>query len=295
MDEHEEAEDVRRKTKGAEGPEWTEHYRGVRYHFDSSGHLWWRFPSTDDALSNARVFASSGHEEIVNELLKLRPDGGSCRITETARVITKVPTHTRPEGMPVVVSDLHQPILFEHVDVLGSSLSPMDIWTGFPDGAKYTYAAGKVWWKDPSDGCRRLANEPMPPSLARVMSAVKPEGGSFRVTENGSAFTLIIPQPMPPGLKDQFERLSPVQKNLLWVKMEGASRLPVFIGRYTQGFTLRPQRSLTAELPKEVSRRLAEFIKSFGQPGSRAEAPTPVGKEELVPDFKDDIEEEAND
>ena len=275
--------------------EWTEHYRGIRYHFGADRKLWWEFPSTEDPLSNARVYAKSGHENIIDELLSLKPEGGSFRITETGRIITKVPTKKSPEGMPVEVAELTSPIQFDGVDVLGSGLSPMDIWTGFPDGAKYTYAAGKVWWKDPSDGCRRLADQQLPREIARTMSVLKPEGGSFRITENGSVITLILPQPMPPSLKEQFDRLTPLQKNLLLVKMQGAQRLPVFVGRYTQGFTLRPRRSLNERLSKEDARRLVDFILTFGQEGSLPEAPPAVGDEGLLVDFDDDLEEKGND
>lgn len=275
------------------GDRWREHYRGAKYHFNIEKEFWWEFPSSDDSLSNSRVLATAGHESIIEGLLALKPEGGSCRITETAKVITKVITDGNPDGEATYVADLNAPIQFPGVDVLGSALRPMDLWGGVPDGAKYSYSGKRVWWKDPSDGCRLLVNEAVPPEILRVLRVLKPEGGSFRITENGLVFTLVLPQPMPPSLRDQFNALTPLQKKLVWVKVTGSKRLPVFVGKYTSGFTLRPRRSLSDPLSAEATAKLVEFLKSFGQTEPAVGGPPEVAAEPLLTDFGDDVEEDA--
>jgi hypothetical protein len=275
------------------GDRWTGHYRGTKYHFNVEKELWWEFPSSDDPLSNSRVLATGGHEGIVDGLLALKPEGGSCRVTETAKVITKVVADGNPDGEPTYVANLDSPIQFPGVDALGTALRPMDLWGGIPDGAKYSFSGKRVWWKDPADGCRLLVNETPPPDILRVLRVLKPEGGSFRITENGLVFTLILPQPMPPSLRDQFNALTPLQRKLVWVKVTGAKRLPVFVGRYPSGFTLRPRRSLSDPLSEEATAKLVEFLKSFGQTEPATAASSEISTEPSLPDFGDDVEEDT--
>src|SRR2546422_9179871 len=93
------------------GDSWNEHYRGTKYHFNAKKEFWWSVPG-----SNHRLLATGGHQEILDELLKLRPDGGTCRVTETSAVIIRklVPGDI---GDPIYVTEFGGPITFIHVDV----------------------------------------------------------------------------------------------------------------------------------------------------------------------------------
>lgn len=258
------------------GERWTEHYRGTKYHFNSKKEFWWESPVTEDGFTNLKALAREGHETIIEELLKLKPVGGTCRITETAEVLTK-----RDKDMePVYVVDLGEPIIFPGLDLTGNNLEPKDLWTGFYDGARYSFNRGSIWWKDPTFGSRIFVREKLPGDIQQVLNELKPEGGSFRINENGMVITLIPPQPMPTTLKEQFEKLSPTQKNFLAVKVKNTKMLPVYVGLYTDGFTLGKQIRLDDPLSGNDRALIHKFLNKYNQ-----------SFEELEPafrDFKDD-------
>ena len=74
---------------------WPSIYDGARYHFSpdvkGEGKIWFR--NSD----GTRRYAVTGHEDLVNPLLKFKPKGGSFRITETGRVLTLRYTLPLPE------------------------------------------------------------------------------------------------------------------------------------------------------------------------------------------------------
>src|SRR5688572_29757782 len=102
------------------GDHWTEAYRGSCYHFNSQREVWWQAP-----FANAKVRAIRGHEDLVDDLLGHRPTGGSFRITETGEVITKLELGAGV-WQPIYAGDCLTPIEFEHVDVLGTGVQPLD-------------------------------------------------------------------------------------------------------------------------------------------------------------------------
>jgi hypothetical protein len=272
------------------GEKWTEHYRGTKYHFSTEGELWWEFPATEDSLSNQHVPAQGGHKHIVEELLKLKPAGGSCRITETGEVITKLDA----DEQPIYVTDLGAPLTFDQIDILGTGLKPSDLWTGFYDGARYSFRGRKVWWKDPEDGSKLLVKEAIPREILKILQFHKPGGGSFRVTENGVVLTLIPPQPMPPDFQRQFDAMNVLQRNLLYVKVKGTERVPVFVGVYEDGFTVLPARKLDSPLSPKEKEELIEFLKSYGQESAVDSKPGPSETELPVNEPEDDIEEDSS-
>ncbi len=263
------------------GDPWPEHYRGTRYHYDSEGHMWWLTPKV-----GSRVYVKKGQSDVVKELLRLRPEGGSFRITETGHVIMR-DLNSDPPGKPIYVTDYGGSLEFEHVDNSAAGLVPKDIWPSFYDGAKYSFMGDRIWWNNPETGTKQLAREHLPDPVMRVLSALKPEGGSFRVTENGRVLTLIPPQPMPVQLQAQYNKLSNAQKNLIAVKVVSTSMLPVYVGDYFEGFSLFPVRNLTDPLPVDIEREILDFLNSYGP--SSSDNP---GRDIILPDFTDDRQEE---
>lgn len=262
------------------GDPWKEHYRGSRYHYNPKREFWWSV-----AGSSRRVLAKAGHEDILDELLRLRPDGGSLRITETSSVLMrKVGVGL---GIPIYVTEYGGPIIFDHLDVSGDGLEPGDLWTGFYDGARYSFQDTKIWWNNPEDGTKRLTVERLPVAVLTALRTFKPDGGSFRVTENGVVLTLIAPQPMPPRLKIQYDALSNTQKQLVWVKVQSTQMLPVYISRYYDGFTLQPFRKLTDPLSAEDEAAISAFLKRYHGRGEGARR-----EETELPEFEDDQPEE---
>ena len=71
------------------------------------------------------VTVTSGHEEILEKLAAIRPEGGSFRITELNEVLIKVtaPGETIPE-IPKFVTVLNNPLTFDNVENVPNDLSP---------------------------------------------------------------------------------------------------------------------------------------------------------------------------
>lgn len=260
------------------GDLWTEHYRGTRYHFNRKREFWWQVPGTE-----ARLLATGGHEEMVDLLLSLRPEGGSCRITETGAVITK-DSEDAEDWQALYVTEYDGGLEFDQVDVHGRAIEPLDLWTSFYDGSRYTYAMEQVWWRNPAEGLRQRATTGLPTPLEQRLRSVKPNGGSFRITEHGKVLTLIDPQPLPRRLKPQYEALTDTQKRLIQVKVEGANMLPVYLGEYMAGFELEEPERLTDPLPADEEAALIGFLSKYDQ--------TIDGVEEDPLDFADDRPEE---
>lgn len=75
---------------------WPSIYDGARYHISPDGRIWFRNPD------GTRRYAKSGHESLVESLLRYKPRGGGFRVTENGRVLTlrytlPVPEEARPQ------------------------------------------------------------------------------------------------------------------------------------------------------------------------------------------------------
>ncbi len=242
------------------GDRWDEHYRGTKYHCKPDGEFWWELPDRQN-MATVKVVATDGFQQVADAYLSLRPEGGSLRITETGVVLTRMPTDTWDA---VYVTDYDVPLEFASVDVLGSGVAPLGLWPSFYDGARYSYKGGRLWWKNSADGVWQETREPLPRDIEARFRQVKPDGGSIRVTENGKVLALIAPQPLPPGLKGQYEALTDTQKRLIEVKMRNVALLPVFLGEYAGGFTLHEAIDLSAPLTPGEEADLMAFLSQYG-------------------------------
>ena len=74
-------------------PEDAEFYRGTHYHFNSENQIWWR-PSKEAFQGGLKATVTSKHGKLLKRLRKLKPEGGSFRITENNIVLTKINSFT---------------------------------------------------------------------------------------------------------------------------------------------------------------------------------------------------------
>ena len=243
------------------GDKWDEHYRGTKYHCNPDGEFWWELPDRQN-MATVRVAATAGFEEIADAYLSLRPEGGSLRITETGAVLTRRQTSS---WEAVYVAEYDVPLEFDSVDVLGSGVQTPGLWPAFYDGARYSYKNGRLWWKNAADDVWQETRETLPADIESRFRQVKPDGGSIRVTENGKVLALIAPQPLPPGITDQYETLTSLQKRLIEVKMRNVALLPVFLGEYSGGFTLYEAVNLADPLTPQEEADLMVFLSQYGQ------------------------------
>ena len=246
------------------GQPWADPYRGSRYHFNPLREVWWHA-----ALTKDKVRAKSGHEDLIDELLAFQPEGGSFRITETAAVLAKTPAGEN-EWQPFYVADYLTPLEFEHVDVLGNGVEPLDLWPAFYDGARYSVKRGTLWFKNVAEDVWQRTKEPLPQDLQERFDKVKPTGGSLRITENGKVIVLIEPQPMAAHIEGQYKALSTVQKNLIEIKFSTTHRIPIFLGEHHDGFELHKAELLTDPLDPDREAVMISFLKQYGD-GVRAQ------------------------
>lgn len=243
------------------GDNWPTHYRGTRYRY--GGHdVWWQ--THKDGL---KVHVVKGHERIVKELLTLKKSqknesGGSFRITETGDVITKI--QGKDGGWKAIfVCEMDEPFQFEEkLDTMPTEMKPGDLWPGFYDGARYSYLMNKLWWNNP-EGPRQYVEEELPFEIIRELRLHKPQGGSFRITENGYVITLIPKQPLHNYLKKQWDSFSHIQQRLIQTKVQKTDMLPVYIGKYHEGIMLKPPVDFSKPLSTEEREEMLAFLDGF--------------------------------
>ncbi len=264
------------------GDKWPYHYRGTRYHFSSEQKVWWQ-----TFKNGLEIFVKSGHDRIIKELLKLRPEGGSFRITETGDVIIKMVE--KETWTPIYVCEMDMPFKFsDDIETTPKELKPGDIWTGFYDGSRYSHLNDRVWWRNP-EGPRQYIVETLPDEVMLQMRILKPTGGSFRITEDGYVITLIPKQPLPNQLKKQWESMSVTQQQLITAKVQSTEMLPIYIGRYHEGITLQPPKDFTKPLTPEERKEMLDFLNGFSAPGEfEGMVPKDADEEE---EFFDDPED----
>lgn len=221
--------------------------------------MWWAVPE-----SHERVFATSGHEALVEILLKLRGEGGSFRATEDGHYITKNQETSGQDWTPLYVCAVNEPLLFDALDPMGLDLQPGDLWTSFYDGARYSFRGDKVWWNDPETGMRLPAASPLPREIMLKLREYKTEGGRFVITEQGKVLSLVPPTPLPKRVAEQYKKLSPKQKNLLLVKKQTTEMLPIFIGEFLEGIVLKPPRRLGQPLSPHERQDFQSFLGQYG-------------------------------
>lgn len=238
------------------GAEWPYHYRGTRYHYNNKQEIWWQ--TFNDGL---KVQVKSGHERIINELMKWKTEGGSFRITETGDVIAKV--ENGDLWKTIFVCEMDEPFkIDENIDLTPRKIKPGDLWPGFYDGARYSYSKDKVWWKNP-EGLRQYIHQTLPNDIMVQLHMKKSFGGSFRITENGYVIALIPKQPLPNNLRKQWEGLSDVQKRLIATKVEYTQMLPIYIGRYHEGITLKEPEDFSKPLTDTERKKMLDFLDGF--------------------------------
>ena len=267
------------------GEDWPYHFRGTKYHYTSSQEIWWQ--TFKDGL---KTHVKSGHERIIKNLLPHKTEGGSFRITETGDVIAKI--EEKNEWKPKFICEMDEPFEFEEkINITPEDIQPGDLWTGFYDGARYSYLINKVWWNNP-EGPRQQINQRLPDDVMFQLHKFKPEGGSFRITENGYVITLIQKQPLRPNIKKQWESLSDIQQRIVAVKIENTDMLPIYIGRYHEGITLQEPEDWSKPLSLEQKKKMLAFLDEFSFSREfEGMVPKNIDKKHIAEHFLDDPED----
>ncbi len=218
------------------------YYRGMRLQFlpgkNGNGKMYWRSPRED----GFQIEVKSGHDEILSELLKIRPEGGSCRITEMKEVLVKVPDQkdSVPE-IPRYVCQLEKTLQFRgDIDNAPSELEPGSLWTGIYDGTRLSFiptntGEQKVWWGTVEDfSVRYQLDAKMPREILLHLTSFKPLGGRFCITPEGYVLTLVDKGMLSHSEKTRYKELFESQKydplRLIDIKESRTGLFPIFVG-----------------------------------------------------------------
>jgi hypothetical protein len=263
------------------GDSWEEHYRGMTFHMNSNGEMWWR-----QYDGSGRLYVDDPPSELLRNLQDVKPKGAQFRVTEENDVIAKV-EESGDEYDEVWVGRLEKEVELVpdegkeySIETNPDGLSSGDLWPGVYDGTRYSMRNPEsVWWHNPSSRLRHHVKEgSMPQSILQEIYRRKPEGGSFRVTPWGNVITLISTVPEPKKVTEQFEELPTVTKNIIQMrKQRGLDMLPVYIGSIeADKIRTGEPRRVDDEVTDEMLEDIESWIKNLGEvnPGSQVEEET---------------------
>ena len=253
------------------------YYRGMRLNYQpGSKRMYWRSPRED----GFHVTVTSGHEEILEKLAAIRPEGGSFRITELNEVLIKVtaPGETIPE-IPKFVTVLNNPLTFENVENVPNDLSPGDLWEGIYDGTRYSFvpmSTGEqnIWWSTVEDfSVRYKLLARMPDELFRNLRMHKSIGGRFCITPEGYVLTLVEKGILGAHARNRYKELydsgnwDPLR--LIDSKEKRTGLFPIFIGRWeidSNNFKFKPPKKWGEALQESERNRMLQTISGLLNP-----------------------------
>lgn len=248
------------------GSFWPYHYRGSKYHMNQSGEVYWLAP-----LKMTKVPCIKGHENIVDALFKLKPTGGSFRITEDRDVITRKiegDNNKSSEKDILYVGKLRDQMEFEDVDISPDSIESGNLWTAFYEGAEYHFnSEGKIWWSD-SLGRRCFATSKHP-ELIEYLLKFKRQGGSFKITENRHVLTLINRFPNSINIQEQVDKMSDLQKSIIEYREQNIKMVPVFLCMFSGKVELADPLDMRREWSEEETEGFIERLKNLGKNSRR--------------------------
>lgn len=225
------------------GESWTDYYRGYSFSVNADGEVWWQAYNGTDRLRLDPV-----PDDVVEDFLAIKRQGGRIRITEAGDVLTRTEiagADDAYEALYVGTADIDGRLVppddpSHSVAVSPTGLTPGNLWSSVYDGAKYSFAGDRFWWHDAESKLRHPFAAPLPDSIVSELRRLRPQGGSFRVTPRGDVLTQIPPERSPPDVREQFRELPrPVKRVLQLRRNRGdVDMIPVYVG--TLDATHRP-------------------------------------------------------
>lgn len=247
------------------------YYRGMKLRFNSKGQLYWRTAKSHNVV----IEVISGLDGVYDELIKLKPETGSFRITESREVLTKLKGEdSEIFDVPKFVCMVHEEIEFKSykggIEHNPDTLEPGDLWTGIYDGTRFSFSPGiepKIWWRMVEDFSVRYMIEPkknplMSKEIFFELQRWKPTGGVFCVTIDGHVLTLIDKRMAVEKHRLQGEKLTYDQLELLDVREKDTGMFPIYIGTIDTSnmFSFTPPRRFGHPLTMERKRFLIDKI-----------------------------------
>jgi hypothetical protein len=248
------------------GDSWPHHYRGYHLTVSPDKTIWWQLYNGTDRLE-----LEPGYEDIAENLLDEKRQGGRIHVTEQGDVLTRVEDNHKYSGVYLGNVDLEGHLLPEgqseyRVPVRPQGLEPGDLWPSVYDGARYSFVDERVWWNNGSTNRRHTVDDGLPATVLGRLQQYKRQGGSFRITPWGDVITLISSHPAPNNIQEQFSDLPRVVQNIIKLRKErGVEMLPIYIGNLGDWSPeLSEPRSLSDDLSEEEQEDLASWASSLG-------------------------------
>jgi hypothetical protein len=279
------------------GDAWLEHYRGLTLHLNSEGEIWWRPYSGEQ-----RLFLEDPAEQLVQQLLEVKPTGAMFRVTEHNDVIAKVENDEEGTYDPVFVGRLEEASRLlpggssEYpVELHPTGLKEGDLWPSVYDGARYSLTdPDTIWWHNPDSKRRYPVEDGIPADIARATTFHKNGGGSFRVTPWGDVITLIEAVPEPEDVIEQYRSLPRPIQNIIQLRNDrGGDMLPIYVGNIGDNeIRIEDPQDLTDALGSDAQEEIKDWIRSLG-PTSASRSETTDNRD--TAGFNDDPDEWATD
>ena len=234
--------------------EFDEWYRGTKYHLGARGSISWVSPR-----KKLKVKVVSGFEGVSDKLRTAFPQGGTFRVDELGRVLVKDPEH---DYQVVVVGGVRKIELDAIERDPRERVKPGYIWPSIYDGARYHFSDGRIWFRSP-DGTRRYARSGHE-SLLEPLRKFKPQGGGFRITENGRVLTLRYTFPVPEEARAQWENLTDRDREVIRARESPGEDLliPVFVADFRGKIELGPALNIHRQWSQEERDEFFEMLAS---------------------------------
>lgn len=256
------------------GDEWPEHYRGFSLQISPNRDVWWQLYNGTD-----RLHLEPMPDDLIDTFLELKPTGGRIHVTEAGNVLTRVDEGDR-EFNDVYVGEfkpdgeLSPPESPEYrIDLRPDGLSKGDLWPSVYDGSRYSFVDQRVWWQNGETKRRHKVEGEFPQDLLQTLQRFKPKGGSFRITPWGDVITLVEMHPAPGDVREQFDELPTVVKNIIRVRKErGVEMLPIYVGSLEDcSISVKEPRTLSDSLSEEEQDALSSWAENLGRTSSTSQ------------------------
>lgn len=217
------------------GDSWTDYYRGYSFSVNADGEVWWQAYNGTDRLRLDPV-----PDDVVENLLEMKRQGGRIRVTEAGEVVTRTEIAGSDDAYEVLYvgsTDIDGRLVPPDDPSHSVALSPTELeagnlWSSVYDGAKYSFAGDQFWWHNAENKLRHPFADPLPNPIVTELRRLRPQGGSFRVTPQGDVLTQIPTERSPPDVREQFRALPrPVKRVLQLRRNRGdVDMIPVYVG-----------------------------------------------------------------